>query len=171
MQNKKTYITLLLIAVTGLILFFLLNKKNKSQPLYQDTALDIAFNKHGELFFVNENSSDTLAIIDIEVADNDALRARGLMYRKSMLINEGMLFIHDYEQIQSFWMKNTYIPLDMIFVDSNHEIITIHQNTTPLSERSYSSTLPALYVVEVNAGFCNSNNIKTGDKIQYILTK
>lgn len=159
-----------MIAAVGLILFFILNKKNESQPSFQEEQLDILFKKQGELFFINK-TSDTLTFIDIEVADNDAMRARGLMYRKTLPTNGGMLFIHDYEQIQSFWMKNTYIPLDMIFADSNYEIITIHHNTSPMKEWNYSSTEPAQYVVEVNAGFCNNYNIKTGDKIGYILTK
>lgn len=170
MQNRKSYIIALMIAVGGLILFFLLNQKKESQPSLQEELLDFQFKKQGELYFINSNS-DIITFIDIEVADSDVLRARGLMYRKTLPKNGGMLFIHDNEQILSFWMKNTYIPLDIIFVNSNYEIITIHHNTSPLKEWSYTSTEAAQYVVEVNAGFCSNYNIKTGDKINYILIK
>ena len=66
-------------------------------------------------------------------------------------------------------MKNTYIPLDMIFVNSAKEIVTIHPNTTPLLENSYYSTMPSLYVVEVNAGYCNVHHIKVGDRIDFTI--
>ena len=79
--------------------------------------------------------------------------------------NHGMLFIFPYEAEQSFWMKNTVIALDMIFVNSKLEIVKIHHNTTPFSEQSYSSGKPAEYVVEVNAGYSNRMGIKEGDKI------
>jgi hypothetical protein len=82
-----------------------------------------------------------------------------------------MLFINSEEEMQSFWMKNTYIPLDMIFVNANKEIVTIHVNTTPLKEWNYTSTKPALYVVEVNAGFTNRHGIGTGDKIDFVITR
>jgi uncharacterized membrane protein (UPF0127 family) len=64
-------------------------------------------------------------------------------------------------------MKNTYIPLDIIFVNSEKIIVTIHPNTRPLKEWSYASTQPSLYVVEVNAGFCNRHHIRSGDRIAF----
>jgi uncharacterized membrane protein (UPF0127 family) len=79
------------------------------------------------------------------------------------------LFIFDEEEIQGFWMKNTYIPLDMLFINAQHEIVTIHPNTTPLTEWNYASTHPALYVVEVNGGYCLKHRIGVGDKISFEL--
>ncbi len=93
------------------------------------------------------------------------------MYRSSMPQNAGMLFLMPREDIQGFWMRNTYIPLDMIFVNGNKQIVTIHANTTPMNENSYISTAPALYVVEVNAGYCNKNKFKEGDKIDFTINK
>ena len=68
-------------------------------------------------------------------------------------------------------MLNTLFSLDMIFINSKKEIVTIHKNTKPLSEQSYPSSEPAQYVLEVNAGFCDRYNIKQGDKVFWIETK
>ena len=119
---------------------------------------------------MSAQNNDTLSVIDIEVADNNQRRARGLMYRKSLPADAGMLFVFDEEEIQGFWMKNTYIPLDMLFVNADNEIITIHTNTAPLKEWNYASTRPALYVVEVNAGYCAQKQITEGDKIIFELS-
>lgn len=125
------------------------------------------FKKEGELTFV-DSLENPIVKIDIEIADNDYERQLGLMNRQSMEEMQGMLFIFPQERFQSFWMLNTLFSLDIIFVNSNKEIVTIHKNTTPLSEQSYPSTEPAQYVVEVNAGFCDRHNIKLGDKIFWI---
>jgi len=170
-SNRNWYFIALLIVTAGLIVYFLLNSEDETTQPVQIAATDIPFTKQGELMFIHRDRSDTLARIDIEVADNNRLRARGLMYRRSLPENAGMLFIHNEEEIQSFWMKNTYIPLDMIFVNADKEIVTIHVNTAPLKEWNYASTKPALYVVEVNAGFTNRHGIGTGDKIDFVITR
>lgn len=125
------------------------------------------FKKEGELTFV-DSVENPIIKIDIEIADNDYERQLGLMNRQSMEEMQGMLFIFPQERYQSFWMMNTLFSLDIIFINSNKEIVTIHKNTIPLSEQSYPSTSPAQYVVEVNAGFCDRHNIKLGDKIFWI---
>lgn len=167
MKTKKA-LPILIIAVVGIIIAFIFFSKKDAEDLQtNETSLEIPFRKQGSLAFLSAQSGDTISVIDIEVADNDQRRARGLMYRKSMPENAGMLFIHNKSDIQSFWMKNTYIPLDMIFVDAEKNIVTIHANTTPLREWSYASTKPALYVVEVNGGYCAKNDIAEGDKIEF----
>lgn len=110
---------------------------------------------------------NSLTTIDIEIANNDEKRTQGLMWRKEMPKNSGMLFIFDAEKQLSFWMKNTLIPLDIIYVNRFKEIIAIHKNTVPLSEISIPSKQPAKYVIEVNAGFCNNNMININDKIKF----
>ena len=85
--------------------------------------------------------------------------------------NHGMLFIFPAERYQSFWMLNTLFSLDMLFINSKKEIVTIHKNTTPLSQQSYPSSKPAIYVLEVVAGYTDKFNIKEGDKIYWIGTK
>lgn len=91
--------------------------------------------------------------VNIEIADNDAERQMGLMNRSFMNNSQAMLFIFDVEEPQAFWMKNTIIPLDIIYVNSNKEIVSIAANTEPYSEKSLPSGRPAIYVVEVNGGF------------------
>lgn len=124
----------------------------------------IKFNKEGELTFRN-SSDEFISIIDIEIAEDDHERSDGLMMRFSLQEKQGMLFIFEKDTIQSFWMRNTFVPLDMIFVNSSNEIVTIHKNTEILSDQSYRSTKPAIYVVEVIGGYTDKHNIKEGDKI------
>ncbi|MGI6047155.1 MAG: DUF192 domain-containing protein [Petrimonas sp.] len=162
---------LLGILIVAAVVAVLIFKKGKNSDVFQTESLEIPFNKQGSLTFLSADNNDTISTIDIEIADNNQRRARGLMYRKSLPADAGMLFIFDVEEIQGFWMKNTYIPLDMLFVNANNEIITIHANTAPLREWNYASTKPALYVVEVNAGYCIQKNITEGDKINFSIGK
>ena len=156
-----------LVVICLLIFFFLVNNfmcdENNEETYYN-------FKKEGELTFT-DSSGNFLKKIDIEIADTDYDRQLGLMNRKSMEENQGMLFIFPAERYQSFWMLNTLFSLDIIFVNSNKEIVTIHKNTTPTSQESYPSSKPAIYVVEVVAGFTDKFNIKEGDKIYWIGTK
>lgn len=127
----------------------------------------INLRKKRELTFTDSVGNQIIKI-DVEIADNDYERQLGLMNRQSMEEMQGMLFIFPEERFQSFWMLNTLFSLDILFINSNKEIVTIHKNTTPLSEQSYPSSKPAIYVLEVNAGFCERHNIKLGDKIYWI---
>jgi uncharacterized protein len=128
------------------------------------------FTKQGELIFTDSLGREK-AKIDIEIADTEYKRQLGLMYRKEMEENQGMLFIFPREDFQSFWMQNTFISLDMLFINSRREIVTIHKNTTPYSQQSYPSTAPAQYVVEVIAGYTSKHNIREGDRINWMATK
>ena len=169
-KGINTVFILAVIAVAAVVVFFIMNEK-ESGPNFIEQDSAPTFKKEGELLFINTTIGDTLAAIDIEIADNEQKTAQGLMYRSSMPQNAGMLFLMPNEEIQGFWMRNTYIPLDIIFINSKMEIVTIHRNTTPMLESSYISTAPALYVVEVNAGFCSKNNINEGAKIDYTTKK
>lgn len=126
------------------------------------------FVKQGILHFVNA-SVDTLVTIDIEIADTQDKITQGLMWRRSLGEKQGMLFIFPDERPRSFWMKNTYIPLDIIYVDSYGKIVSIVYNAVPFNERSLPSEMPAQYVVEVNAGFCNQYGLAKDDRIVYEL--
>ncbi len=101
----------------------------------------------------------------VEIANTPHLRAKGLMYRKSMPKNNGMLFIFEKPQIISMWMKNTYIPLDMLFLDKNGKIIWIHENAKPLDESIISSPFPASFVIELNAGQVKEKNIQITNQV------
>jgi uncharacterized membrane protein (UPF0127 family) len=82
-----------------------------------------------------------------------------------------MLFIFPRQGAQSFWMRNTLISLDIMFINDQKEIVTIHKNTKILSDTSYPATQPSIYVVEVLAGFSDRHNIQIGDKIDWMGTK
>jgi len=103
--------------------------------------------------------------IDVEIANTDEARQQGLMFRNSLEENEGMLFVFDNEEKREFWMKNTFIPLDIIFLDKNMQVVSIIESMEPCKEANcptYSSKVPATYALEVNAGFVKENNINEG---------
>lgn len=98
----------------------------------------------------------------IEIANNFQERKRGLMYRKMLPQDYGMLFEWDSSKIQCMWMKNTYVPLSVAYLDAEGKIINI-SDMTPLSKASICSEKPALYALEVNQGVFKNNNINAGD--------
>lgn len=106
-------------------------------------------------------------MIDVELAVTPRQRQIGLMFRKSMPENHGMLFIFDEERPQSFWMKNTYIPLDMIFIDSSGTVVHVHKGARPLDQTVIHSQKPAMAVLEVNAGAAERMGIVTGSHIRH----
>ncbi len=103
----------------------------------------------------------------VEIASRPDQIALGLMYRRSLAEDKGMLFLFEQEEPLSFWMKNTLIPLDMIFISRDLVIVDITTmqpcRTAPCP--SYTSKVPAQYVLEVNAGYCRRRNIKIGDRV------
>ncbi len=168
-SRMKKFIYVGVLVVLGIIIFFALPSKTNKVKKVSDKSMHLdnsafTFTKHGELSFLKKDGT-FITKIDIEIANTDETRTRGLMYRSKMEENQGMLFIFPKDDYQSFWMKDTVIPLDMIFVNSRKEIVTIHKNTVPYSLKSYPSDKPAKYVIEVNAGFTDKYNIEVGDKI------
>jgi uncharacterized membrane protein (UPF0127 family) len=125
------------------------------------------FTKEGELIFLGEKNRKEITKIDIEIADSDFERTRGLMNRRSLPDNAGMLFIFEQSEPLSFWMRNTYIPLDIIFADEKKQVIKISKKTEPLSYNAIRSIKNAKYVVEVNAGFCDKHGITIGDWLTF----
>lgn len=132
----------------------------------QKNSEKIKFTKMGEVYF-QDSSKSLKKKIDVEIAETDETRQRGLMFRESMKEDQGMLFIFPVDEPQGFYMRNTIIPLDIIFIDSKKKIVKIHKNTTPFSEKTLPSMKPAIYVVEVNAGFTDKFGVKEGDHIDY----
>ncbi len=113
------------------------------------------------------DNGKNLIKVNAEIADDNNERMKGLMFREKLNENGGMLFIFDEERQLSFWMKNTLMPLDMIFIGGNSEIVDI-KHAVPCRQdpcETYDSAKPAKYVLEVNAGFATKNNIQVGDKI------
>ena len=101
----------------------------------------------------------------VEIADDPRERSRGLMFRREMAKEHGMLFDFGSEEPASFWMENTYIPLDMIFIKEDGTVESIAERTTPLSRRSVTSRGPVRYVLEINGGLSNELGIRAGDRV------
>ena len=99
----------------------------------------------------------------VEVADDDASRAKGLMFREKMARNDGMLFVFEEPAYQSMWMKNTLIPLSVAFVDRDGVILNI-LDMQPQTLDSHMSAGPALYAIETNKGWFKANGLKAGDR-------
>ncbi len=178
-KNDAGYLKFILIAVIilaggYLIISSFFDKKEvpvrqpmNNQQQQQQQSQEPQFKKHGELEFLKAGSKKVLKKIDIEVANNENERMLGLMFRKSMDESNGMLFIFPVQEEQSFWMKNTYISLDIIYVNDKKEIVKIYKNTTPKSTASLRSYKEAIYVVETVAGFTDKYDIKEGDLIKF----
>lgn len=103
-------------------------------------------------------------LFNLEVADNDDTRRTGLMYRQEMPENHGMLFVFEYSQVLGFWMKNTNIPLDILYLDKTGTIVAIRQ-MKPHDTNPVSSVKPARYAIELNAGTAGKVGVKEGDKV------
>lgn len=113
----------------------------------------------------NANNSKLIARFKVEIADTPQAQRRGLMFRKKMAANEGMLFIFPYPRVASFWMRNTILPLDIIFIKADgiiESIVTRHDIGSDKSTRSQSAVA---YVLELNAGTAAAHGIKAGQKL------
>ena len=163
---KKIVVIILVIALIfgGLISTGILNfSKNSNEQISEDSAIpEPPFKKEGELTFLKNQEKLT-----IEIADNDAETTQGLMFRRSMPDSCGMIFVMKENEPHSFWMKNTYIPLDIIYLDESKKIVTIQANTTPFSEAEVPSYEKAKFVLEVNAGYCKRKGIEKGDVVKW----
>jgi uncharacterized protein len=155
---QKVAAVLIILAFAAFLIFSNL----KDEPLQNQYV----FKHEGELTFF-DTSGTAIKKIDIEIADSEYERQLGLMFRTQMNEDQGMLFIFPYQSMQSFWMRNTKLSLDILFVNSQKKIVTIHKGTDILSDQSYPSTQPAVYVVEVIAGFTEKYNVKEGDSINW----
>jgi uncharacterized membrane protein (UPF0127 family) len=172
----KKAIIIFSIFVAALLMIQCDNNKKKTHPKTNNIELKEKnysfdnpppFRKDGELIFLDTQTDTSLFQIEIEVASTDEERARGLMFRAKMEENQGMLFLFAHEQTQSFYMRNTLIPLDIIYVNGKMLIVDIYKNTKPRDETSLPSAAPAQYVVEINGGLCDKYNIETGDKVVF----
>ncbi|RXJ45546.1 DUF192 domain-containing protein [Gelidibacter gilvus] len=128
--------------------------------------LVIEFKKEAELVLKTANDS-IIKILDIEIADDEYKTQTGLMYRDEMGQLQGMLFVFPDEDLRSFYMKNTNIPLDIIYINADKSIVSFQKNAQPNNESSLPSNVPAKYVLEINAGLADQWQLAVGDKIEY----
>ena len=144
----KKYLLLCFILIIPVFFFFVGQQKEKILP-------------------ITIQGKETSAIYLVEIADTADKAQQGLMWRKSMPQNQGMLFIFPYPTIIKMWMKNTYIPLDMIFFNAQNQVICLRENARPLDESIISCPYPASKVLELNAGEIKARKIRLGDKLSF----
>ena len=154
LKKLKNYKFLFVINFTILVLFFTYNAKACS---------DIKFEKKS-IFMISKKNNKKIRF-NVEIADTDLKRKTGLQCKVNMELTEGMLFIWKKEDFRSFWMKDTSIPLDIIFLNKMFEIIDISYNAKPFSLKSISSKKKAKYVLELNEGVLDSHKFYLKDKI------
>ncbi|WP_142452922.1 DUF192 domain-containing protein [Gracilimonas mengyeensis] len=139
--------------------------KEKSQTKEpQTTTRQLDYTR--EVTFLND-SSEPISTVRVAVADEPEERNQGLMDVTELPSDAGMLFIFSEEQELSFYMANTPLPLDIIYVNNDSTIVRIHHSTSPFSSKQLRSGQPARYVVETNGGYCVSNDIREGQKIRF----
>ena len=164
---RKHFVTVALVLVALAAIALILPRffgSNKTEQIVEITADDIQFTKDGELsIFKNDSLIQT---IDVEFAKNDMERSLGLMYRSSMDEHQGMWFIFPEEAPRSFYMRNTEIPLDIIYLDKDKKVVSIAKNARPYDETSLPSEKPAMYVLEINGGLSDKWGIEKGDRME-----
>lgn len=122
------------------------------------------FNKEGNLTLF-KSDGQKIRSIDIEIADTDYERELGLMNRNILATNHGMLFIQNTQYVQTYHMKNTRIPLDLVYIDRDKKIVSFSEDAKPMDETILSSQVPAQYVLEINAGLAQEWLLEVGDYV------
>ncbi len=122
-------------------------------------------NPQRELSSLTFGSAPQVIDFKVETAQTPQELALGLMYRKSMPENQGMIFLFPSPRQTAFWMKNTYLPLDMVFVNDKHQISGIVENAQPMSEKLIYSPVRTIAVIELNAGVAKQKNLRRGMKV------
>ena len=115
---------------------------------------------------VEVRNGDAVVRFNVEIADTDAERALGLMNRKKLAASAGMLFVYDTPRRASFWMKNTLIPLDMIFVDSEGRVTQVHSQAKPLDQTPIDGGEGIRFVLEINGGLAKRLGIEAGSEMR-----
>lgn len=108
-----------------------------------------------------------MARFAVEIADDPQEQARGLMFRENLPVSAGMLFVYERPQRASFWMRNTLIPLDMIFLDPDGRVARIHMNAVPLGETPIDGGTNVLAVLEINGGLAARLGIEEGSEMRH----
>ena len=159
--RKITYATLVALFFGLLVITCEDTKKQTPKPV------EITFKKDGELGIYKSETDSLLQQIDIEIADTPYKRETGLMYRNYLGAQQGMLFIFEESQYLAFYMKNTKISLDILYLNEEKVVVDIYENTNVMDETALPSKDIAKYVLELNAGKVKEWGIELGDYIRF----
>ena len=143
------------------------NCKDNTKSESKNLTKEILFTKQGELTLLKAQTDSIISKLDIEIADNEYKTQTGLMYRNSMEENQAMLFIFPDEQKRSFYMKNTEIPLDILYFNSEKILMSLQKNAKPFDQTSLPSETVSQYVLEVKAGLSDKWNLEKGDRFEF----
>jgi len=155
-----------LIAALGLLIGISTYSCKQSDGNKTIGSTEIAFTKEGDLSLY-KNDGSFIRKIDIEIADDDYQRETGLMHRSSLKESQGMLFIFDQEEQRAFYMKNTLIALDIIYLNKDGVIVSFAENAKPEYPTSLPSTVPAQFVLEINGGLSEDWVLEIGDRVEW----
>lgn len=169
------YQTALMRGIAVGVVFLVASCSGSSRPSEQDPAIGTSH--------VAQNTNDPGATtasavvlspaghdpvtVHVEVAADDETRQRGLMFRRHMADDAGMIFLFDEPEHQSFWMHNTYLPLDMIFIREDMSVLGVVENATPQTDDAREVPGESKYVLEVNAGFARRHGIGPGTQVRF----
>lgn len=131
------------------------------------TTQPITFTQEGELTITKAKTDSFVAQFAIEIAASSYEIQTGLMYRQTLESNQAMLFIFPDATPRSFYMKNTQIPLDILYIDENQTLVSFQKNAKPFDETGLPSQVPAQYVLEINAGLSDKLGLELGDRITF----
>ncbi|WP_417888824.1 DUF192 domain-containing protein [Xanthomarina gelatinilytica] len=164
-MNFKSRHSLPFLFALSLVSFSINSSCKEDKKIIKTT--EVPFTKEGELTLFKATTDSLVSKLDIEIADSEYDTQTGLMYRNSMKEHQGMLFVFPDERPRSFYMKNTRFALDIIYLDQSKTIVSFQENAQPLNESSLPSHVPAMYVLEVNAGLVSKWRLEVGDKMEF----
>ena len=164
-MQRTTILCFLILTLCSILMLSCSGRENR-QSESVDSSSQRKLDYVGEVSFLDDENA-VISTVDVAVADDNRERSEGLMNITDLPSDSGMLFIFENEQPRSFWMANTPLSLDIIFVNSNMEIVRVHRNTQPYSQKSIESEAPAKYVIEVNAGYALDHDIREGMKVRF----
>jgi len=164
-QIKRLYVGLifLFVSMIAVALILMIPDKTVSTSEAEDKY---KFQNEGNGSFVSLTGK-VLCSFDLEIATTPEQIQTGLMHRDTLAPNQAMLFLFDNNEVRSFWMKNTYIPLDIIFISADSLVVSVNENTVPFSEQPISSKAPAKFVLEIRAGLAKRFGIEPGIKFTW----
>lgn len=154
-----------IVIIIGIAIF--LAGCSQDEPKKKETSQEGRTLEYSREVTFMDSDGDEITTIQVAVADDADERNMGLMDVNNLPSDKGMLFIFEEQEPLSFWMANTPLSLDIFFVNESREIIRIHQNTRPFSDKNLTSEKPARYVIETNSGFSLSHDIREGMRVEF----
>ncbi len=165
--NDLLWFFLVVSLITGGFLFNKYYLGPKRPGIYNSNYKSPPFRKEGKLSFLDAQEGKNIIDIDIEIANTVSEQNRGLKNRKFLPANGGFLYVYKEPSLRTFTMESIYLTLDIIFINSQQEIIRISKDAPPQSPASIPSGGEVQYVLQVQAGFCDAFNIRIGDHVEF----